>query len=195
VHTDVGDLLAQMGDIKWNVNQISDAWALYKQADVAYKKAVNSDPACARSRLNYGVFLRSGMVGAETWRAGQQSEGITRSVAGPDSQGHRTRPQRRQLSFAVSADAEAAGYKSQARVENLRRASGTLLSEHVTKGKHAARDLYFVYQYKLGGPMSFTLANAAIDERASVKPTVEREKNSASTGAEFPVAAKKHQWS
>jgi hypothetical protein len=61
-------------------------------------------------------------------------------------------------------------------VENLRRASGTLLSEHVTKGKHAARDLYFVYQYKLGGPMSFALANAAIDERAFVKPTVEREK-------------------
>jgi hypothetical protein len=48
VHTDVGDILAQMGDIKWNANQTDAAWALYKQADTAYKKAINSDRPIAR---------------------------------------------------------------------------------------------------------------------------------------------------
>jgi tetratricopeptide (TPR) repeat protein len=213
VHTDVGDILAQMGDIKWNANKVDDAWALYKQADTAYKKAINSDPDYARSRLNYGVFLRD-QAWSEPYRGAPASKikalheaslaqirkaieldstddnyllqlAQTMEAAGYKTQARREFErvaQSKQRDIAKQAQAALAKYRTedkkleQLRLQNLRRASGTLLSEHVAKGKLGARDLYFVYQYKQGGPISLALVNSAPGEGASVKPTAEREK-------------------
>jgi hypothetical protein len=64
----------------------------------------------------------------------------------------------------------------QVRLQNLRAACGTMLSDYIANGKLDARDLYFVQQHKLGNAMSFDQPNISPFDAAPVKPAPEREK-------------------